>query len=53
MIQMMARENGESYKTDASVLRETIVAAVEAHGAGKILASEMPIEARSGPPDSC
>lgn len=24
MIQMMARENGESYKTDASVLRETI-----------------------------
>lgn len=44
MIQMMARENGESYKTDASVLRETILAAVEAHGAGKIAADEMPID---------
>ena len=47
MIQMMARENGESYKTDASVLRETITATVKALGEGKIRPEEMPI-----PPDT-
>jgi chemotaxis protein histidine kinase CheA len=49
MIQMMARENGESYKTNAAVLRETISSAVEALGAGKILPEEMPIEAHTKP----
>lgn len=49
MIQWMSRENGESYKTDAAVLRETIRAAVEAHAAGKILAKEMPIPPHTKP----
>ena len=44
MIQMMARENGESYKTNAAVLRETISSAVEALGAGKILPEEIPFK---------
>jgi len=43
MIQLMARENGESYKTDAGVLRETITAAIQALGEGKIAPEEMPI----------
>jgi hypothetical protein len=47
MIQMMARENGEAYKTDPSVLRETITATLQALGEGKIKAEELPV-----PPDT-
>jgi hypothetical protein len=47
MIQHMASENSESYKTDASVMRETIRAAVQALGEGKILADEMPIDPKT------
>lgn len=43
MIQMMARENGESYRSDPSVLRETITATLKALGEGKIGPEEMPI----------
>lgn len=44
MIQLMARENCESYSTNPAVLRETIQAAVEAHGQGRILFDEMPLD---------
>jgi hypothetical protein len=47
MVQMMARENGDTYKHDASVIRETIRAAVEAYGAGKISEKEMPVDAKT------
>jgi hypothetical protein len=43
----MARENTARRKFDTSVLREKFFAAVEAHGAGKILASEMPIDPKT------
>ena len=39
----MARENGEAYETDASVIRETITAAVQALAEGKIKPTELPI----------
>jgi len=43
----MARENGESYKTDASVLRETITATVKALGEGRIKPEELPIDPKT------
>jgi hypothetical protein len=45
---MMARENGESYKTDASVLHETITATVKALGEGRIKPEELPIKTLQG-----
>jgi hypothetical protein len=45
----MARENSARRKFDTSVIREAISAAVQAHGAGKILPKEMPIEPRTDP----
>jgi hypothetical protein len=44
MIARMARENTARRKFDMAVLREAIAAGVQAHGAGKILPSEMPVE---------
>jgi hypothetical protein len=42
MIARMSRENSARRKFDMAVLREAIAAGVKAHGAGKILSSEMP-----------
>jgi hypothetical protein len=47
MISRMARENSARRKFDTSVLREAIGAAVNAHGKGLILPSEMPIDSKT------
>ncbi len=43
----MARENGEQYRTNAGVLRETITATIRALGEGKITPEEMPIDPKT------
>ena len=42
MVQMMARENSETYKTNVAVLIESIRAAVQAYGDGLITEKEWP-----------
>jgi hypothetical protein len=49
MISRMARENSARRKFDISVIREAIGAAVEAHGKGLILPTEMEIKPRTDP----
>jgi hypothetical protein len=43
MIQMMARENNESYKTNALVIMESVRATVQALADGRISSDEMPV----------
>lgn len=43
MIQWMARENNESYHTNAVVVIESVRAAVQAYAEGKITLDEMPV----------
>jgi hypothetical protein len=47
MIARMARENSARRIPGVSDIREAISAAVKAHGAGKILAEEMPIDSKT------
>jgi hypothetical protein len=47
MLQMMVRENNESYKTSISVLLESIRATVQAYAEGKVSSEEMPVGDRS------
>ena len=42
MIQMMTRENSETYKTNAAVLIESVRAAVQAYSRGLVTEKEMP-----------
>jgi hypothetical protein len=47
MIQMMSRENNETYATNSAVLIESIRATVDAYAEGKISLGEMPIPSKT------